>query len=122
MSKAMLISVSALLALPSLAAQPAWLSSAVVYEVYPRNFSPAGDLNGVTAGLDRLHTLGVDVVWVMPIHPVGQLKHKGTLGSPYSVRDYYAIDPSYGAKDDLKRLVSEAHRRDMKVIIDIVAN
>jgi len=110
------------LALPSLAAPPAWLPNAVIYEVFPRDFSPSGDLNGVTAGLGRLHQLGVDVVWLMPIHPIGQLKRKGTLGSPYSVRDYYAIDPAYGTKDDLKRLVAEAHRRGMKVIIDIVAN
>jgi cyclomaltodextrinase len=104
------------------AAPPAWLSNAVVYEVFPRDFSPAGDLNGVTAGLDRLQQLGVDVVWLMPIHPIGQVKRKGTLGSPYSVRDYYAINPDYGTKDDLKRLVAEAHRRHIRVIIDIVAN
>jgi glycosidase len=104
------------------AAPPAWLSNAVVYEVFPRDFSPAGDLNGVTAGLDRLQQLGVDVVWLMPIHPIGQVKRKGTLGSPYSVRDYYAINPDYGTKDDLKRMVAEAHRRHMRVIIDIVAN
>src|SRR5579862_9844757 len=110
------------LAPPDFAASPAWLPTAVIYEVFPRDFSPAGDLNGVTAGLDRLHSLGVDVVWLMPIHPIGKLKHKGTLGSPYSVRDYYAIDPAYGTKDDLKRLVVEAHRRGMKVIIDVVAN
>ena len=110
------------LACPVLAAPPAWLSNAIIYEVFPRDFSPSGDLKGVTAGLDRLHRLGVDVVWLMPIHPIGQLKHKGTLGSPYSVRDYYAINPDYGNKDDLKQLVSEAHRRGMKVIIDIVAN
>jgi glycosidase len=110
------------LALPSVAAPPAWLPGAVIYEVFPRDFSPSGDLNGVTAGLDRLHRLGVDVVWLMPIHPVGQVKRKGTLGSPYSVRDYYAINPDYGTKDDLKRLVAEAHRRGMKVILDIVAN
>jgi cyclomaltodextrinase / maltogenic alpha-amylase / neopullulanase len=55
----------------------------------------------VTAGLDRLHQqLGVDVVWLMPIHPIGQVKRKGTFGSPYSVRDYYAINPDYGTKDD----------------------
>ncbi|MGA2133911.1 MAG: alpha-amylase family glycosyl hydrolase [Bryobacteraceae bacterium] len=112
----------AALAFPAFAAPPAWLSSAVIYEVFPRDFSPAGDLNGVTAGLDRLHQLGVDVVWLMPIHPIGQVKRKGTLGSPYSVRDYYAVNPDYGTKDDLKRLVTEAHRRGMKVIIDIVAN
>ena len=114
--------VAALLAWPVLAAPPAWLSNAVIYEVFPRDFSASGDLNGVTAGLDRLHALGVDVIWLMPIHPIGQVKRKGTLGSPYSVRDYYAIDPEYGTKDDLKRLVAAAHARGMKVIIDIVAN
>ena len=110
------------LSLPAPAAPPAWLPESVIYEVFPRDFSSSGDLNGVTAGLDRLHQLGVDVVWLMPIHPIGQLQRKGTLGSPYAVRDYYAINPDYGAKDDLKRLVAEAHRRHMRVIIDIVAN
>jgi cyclomaltodextrinase len=110
------------LCLPCLPAPPAWLPNAVIYEVFPRNFSPSGDLNGVTAGLDRLHQLGVDVVWLMPIHPIGQLHRKGTYGSPYSVRDYYAINPDYGTKADLKRLVTEAHKRGMKVVIDIVAN
>jgi cyclomaltodextrinase len=114
--------LAAALAWPVLAAPPAWLSNAVIYEVFPRDFSASGDLNGVTAGLDRLHQLGVDVIWLMPIHPIGQVKHKGTLGSPYSVRDYYAINPDYGTKDDLKRLVAAAHARGMKVIIDIVAN
>src|SRR5580698_1891585 len=87
--------------LPAAAATPNWLPNAVIYEVFPRDFSPSGDFNGVTAGLDRLQQLGVDVVWLMPIHPIGQLKRKGTLGSPYSVRDYYAINPDYGTKDDL---------------------
>jgi glycosidase len=67
-------------------------------------------------------SLGVDVLWLMPIHPVGQVKKKGTLGSPYAVRDYYAINPAYDTKEDLRQLVQEAHRRQMKVIIDIVAN
>jgi cyclomaltodextrinase len=58
----------------------------------------------------------------MPIHPIGQVKRKGTLGSPYSVRDYYAINPDYGTKDDLHRLVTGAHRHGIKVIMDIVAN
>jgi cyclomaltodextrinase len=110
------------LSLPLFAAPPGWLSRAVIYEVFPRDFSAAGDLNGVTAGLDRLRQLGVDVVWLMPIHPIGRVKRKGPLGSPYSVRDYYAINPDYGTKDDLHRLVGEAHRRGMKVILDIVAN
>ena len=101
---------------------PDWIHDAVVYVIYPRAISPHGDFNGVTAQLDRLKELGVTILWLMPIHPVGQERRKGTLGSPYAVRDYYAVNPDYGTPQDLKRLVSEAHRRGMKVIIDIVAN
>ncbi|MDE2221150.1 MAG: DUF3459 domain-containing protein, partial [Gammaproteobacteria bacterium] len=101
---------------------PAWVRDGVIYEIFPRAFSARGDFQGVTAQLDRLQQLGVNILWLMPIHPVGKLKRKGTLGSPYAVRDYYAIDPAYGTADDLHRLVSEAHQRNLKVIIDIVAN
>jgi cyclomaltodextrinase / maltogenic alpha-amylase / neopullulanase len=99
-----------------------WLRSGLIYEVFPRSFSLEGNLNGVTAGLDRLKALGVTVVWLMPIHPVGQLKKKGASGSPYAVRDYYAIALDYGTKEDLRHLVDEAHRRNMKVILDMVAD
>ena len=101
---------------------PDWLKSGTVYQVFVRSFSPAGDLNGVTARLDNLRKLGVNIVWLMPIHPDGQLKKKGSLGSPYAVRDYYAIDPALGTKEDMHRLVQEAHKQQMKVVIDIVAN
>ncbi len=99
-----------------------WLESSVIYEIFPRSFSPEGNLNGITKRLDDLQHLGINVLWLMPLNPVGQVKKKGTEGSPYSVRDYYAINPGYGTKDDLHRLIDEAHRRQMKVIIDIVAN
>lgn len=101
---------------------PNWLRDGLVYEVFPRAFSEKGDFNGVTAQLDRLKDLGVNVVWLMPIHPMGKEKSKGTLGSPYAVRDFDAINPDYGTPDDLKKLVAAAHKRDMKVFIDIVAN
>lgn len=101
---------------------PDWLRNGVIYEINPRTFSAEGNFNGVTARLDDLQSLGVNILWLMPIHPVGQLKKKGTIGSPYAVRDYYAINPDYGNKDDLRRLVMEAHRRGLAVIIDIVAN
>ncbi len=101
---------------------PAWVHQAVIYEIFPRQFSTTGDFNGIAAQLDRLQQLGVDILWLMPIHPVGKLKSKGTFGSPYAVRDYYAIDPKLGTAADLRRLVGEAHRRGMKLIIDIVAN
>jgi len=101
---------------------PAWVKNGVVYEIFPRVFSAGGDFDGVTAELDRLKELGVNILWLMPVHPLGREKKKGTIGSPYAVRDYYAVNPDYGTAADLKRLVREAHRRDLKVFIDIVAN
>lgn len=99
-----------------------WVRDGVIYEIYPRAFSQQGNFNAITARLDELKDLGVTILWLMPIHPIGQEKKKGTIGSPYAVRDYYAINPDYGTADDLKRLVREAHARGLKVIIDIVAN
>lgn len=99
-----------------------WVRSAVVYEINTRNFSKTGDFQGVIEKLDDLTQLGVTILWLMPVHPTGVLRRKGTLGSPYSVRDYYAIDPAFGSVADLKRLVHEAHARGLRVIIDIVAN
>ena len=99
-----------------------WVRDGVIYEIFPRAFSAEGNFNGITARLDTLKDLGVNILWLMPIHPIGQEKKKGTIGSPYAVRDYYAINPDYGTREDFKKLISEAHRRGMKVIIDIVAN
>jgi cyclomaltodextrinase / maltogenic alpha-amylase / neopullulanase len=101
---------------------PDWLKSAVIYELNPRAFSATGDFHGIEERLNYLKDLGVTIVWLMPIHPVGQLKKKGTLGSVYAVRDYYAIDPVYGTKEDFRHLVAAAHQRGLKVIIDIVIN
>ncbi|HEX9959674.1 MAG TPA: alpha-amylase family glycosyl hydrolase [Pyrinomonadaceae bacterium] len=101
---------------------PDWVKDAVIYEIYPRAFSQKGDFNSITADLDRLKNTGVTVLWLMPVHPIGQAKKKGTIGSPYAVKDFYAINPDYGTAEDLKRLVAEAHKRGLKVIIDIVAN
>jgi cyclomaltodextrinase len=110
--------------LSKLPARPArnWVRDGVIYQIFPRAFSAEGNFKGIAAQLDRLKDLGVNILWLMPIHPIGQEKKKGTIGSPYAVRDYYAINPDYGTKEDLKRLVSESHRRGIKVIIDIVAN
>jgi len=110
--------VSGLAARPS----PDWLRSGTIYEIFPRDFSAAGNLDGVTARLDDLHDLGVNILWMMPIHPIGEKFRKGELGSPYSIRDYYAVDPNYGTLDDFKKLVAGAHQRGMKVIMDVVAN
>ncbi len=101
---------------------PDWLRDGVIYEIFPRDFSAEGTLAGVTAQLDRLQHLGINILWLMPIHPIGTLKRKGTLGSPYSVEDYRAINADYGTDADLRTLISEAHKRGLRVLIDIVAN
>lgn len=99
-----------------------WVRDAVIYQIWERAYSQKGDFNGVTNDLDRIKSLGVDVLWLMPVNPIGQAKKKGTIGSPYAVRDYYGINPDYGTSADLKRLVAEAHKRNLKVIVDVVLN
>lgn len=107
---------------PAAPPSPDWLRSGIIYEINPRAFSLTGDFQGILGRLPELKRLGVNILWIMPIHPVGKERSKGSLGSPYAVRDYYAIDPHYGTKADFRRLVSEAHRSGFKVILDIVAN
>jgi glycosidase len=99
-----------------------WLQRPVIYEVFTRDFSPAGDFQGVIDGLDRIRAMNVNVIWLMPIHPVGLVNRKGLLGSSYSVRDYRAINSDYGTEADFRRLVSAVHARGMKIIIDWVPN
>lgn len=101
---------------------PAWVRDGVIYELNPRTFSRAGTFNGITARLDDLKALGVNIVWLMPINPIGEVRKKGSIGSPYAVRDYRDVNPAYGTKDDLRRLVGAAHRLGMKVILDVVFN
>ena len=107
---------------PSARPSPDWLRTGTIYEIFPRQFSPAGNLAGVTAKLDELRDLGVTILWIMPIHPIGEKFRKGDFGSPYSIRDYYAVDPNYGTLADFQKLVKGAHQRGMKVIMDLVAN
>lgn len=91
----------------------------VMYEVNLRAFSSSGDLQGVTDRLDELADLKVNVIWLMPIHPVGQIN---SVNSPYSVKDYKAVSEEYGTLNDLRELTDEAHSRGMAVIMDWVAN
>ncbi len=108
--------------IPSRPGEPEWVKSAVLYECNVRQFSAEGNLGGVLRELPRLHALGIDVLWLMPIHPVGRERRKGTLGSPYSVRDYLSVNPDFGTLDDLKELVRSAHRLGIKVVLDWVPN
>ena len=101
---------------------PDWVNSATVYEVNVRQFSEAGDFDAVKAALPRIKSLGTDVLWLMPIYPVGKLKAKGSLGSPYAVADYQAVNPSYGTNADFKALVEAAHAQGMKIVLDWVPN
>ena len=101
---------------------PEWVKDAVLYEVNIRQFSPEGTFNAFARDLPRLKELGVDILWIMPIHPISEKKRKGTLGSYYAVKDYKGINPEFGTMEDFKNLVNQAHDLGFKVIIDWVAN
>jgi len=99
-----------------------WVKDAVLYEVYLRSFSTEGTIKALEKRIPELKKLGVTVIWLMPIHPVGKINRKGTLGSPYSVQDYYGINSEFGTLDDFKSLVNAVHQQGLKIIIDLVAN
>jgi alpha-amylase len=101
---------------------PTWSRSAVVYEVNVRQFTPEGTLAGVQAHLPRLKALGVDMIWLMPVQPIGRKNRKGPLGSYYSIADYTAINPELGTMADFNTLVETAHREGIKVLLDWVPN
>lgn len=98
------------------------LRNQVMYSIFVRNHSKEGNFQGVEKDLDRIKALGVDIIWLMPIHPIGVKNRKGTLGCPYAIQDYRKINPEYGDLEDLKHLVEEIHKREMKCIIDVVYN
>lgn len=91
-----------------------------IYQIFVRNYGPCGTLNEVRSDLKRIRDLGFNCIYLLPVHPVGITGRKGTLGSPYAVRDYYAVDPVLGTMSDFTELVREAHRLDMRVIMDMV--
>ncbi|HEY7611395.1 MAG TPA: alpha-amylase family glycosyl hydrolase [Gemmatimonadales bacterium] len=109
-------------AAPALAPDTSWVARAALYEVFVRDFSPSGTFRGVIEGLDRIQSSGADVLWLMPIHPIGERNRKGSLGSPYAVRDYRAFNPAYGGAADFRALVQGVHARGMKLILDWVPN
>lgn len=98
------------------------LRSMFIYQVYIRNHNKTGSFNEFVEDLDRIQDLGVDIVYFLPIHKIGQKKKKGDLGCPYSIQDYRSINPEYGTIEDFINLVKEIHKREMKVMIDIVYN
>lgn len=101
---------------------PITLRNKVIYSVYVRNHTKEGTFKSIIPDLDRIKSLGTDIVWFMPIHPIGVKAKKGSLGCPYSISDYRTTNPEYGTVDDFKELVDEIHKRDMKCMIDVVYN
>jgi glycosidase len=107
---------------PSGVAHVPWSRQAAIYQVNVRQFSADGSLKAAMADLPRLRAMGVDILWLMPLQPIGKLERKGTLGSYYSIRDYTAVNPEFGTLADARAYVQAAHALGMKVILDWVAN
>ena len=102
--------------------QPDWSKDAVIYQVNTRQFSQSGTFDGVIEKLAHIVGLGARILWLMPIHPIGEKHRKGELGSPYAVKDYFAINPEFGDESSLRRLIDDAHALGLKVILDWVPN
>ena len=101
---------------------PDWSRSATIYEVNLRQYTPSGTIREFIPHLERLQKMGVGVLWVMPVQPIGVKNRKGSLGSYYSISDYKAVSPEFGTMDDWIELVNNAHELGMYVILDWVAN
>jgi glycosidase len=97
---------------------PEWSKNASIYQINLRQFTVEGTFRAAEAHLPRLKALGVDILWLMPIHEIGIKNRKGTLGSPYSVKDYYSVNPEFGNLEDLKHFVTLAHQQGFRVILD----
>ncbi len=94
----------------------------ILYSVYVRNYSAEGTFEALRRDLERIKGLGADMIWLLPIHPVGAKARKGSLGSPYAISDYRAVNPEFGTLEDFRRLVDQIHRLGMRCIIDVVYN
>lgn len=101
---------------------PEWSKNAAIYQINTRQFTKEGTFRAAEDHLPRLKELGVDILWLMPIHEIGKRNRKGSLGSPYAVKNYYSVNPEFGSLDDLKHFVDAAHEQGFKVILDWVAN
>lgn len=99
-----------------------YLKSQTIYQVYVRNFSKEGTFLKVIEKLDYIKDLGADILYLLPIHEIGIENHKGSLGCPYSIKDYYSIASELGSLEDFKLLIEETHKKGMKIMMDIVFN
>ena len=94
----------------------------LLYSVFVRDYGKNGTFKDVEQDLDRIRSLGTDIIWLMPIHPIGKIGRKGSIGSPYAISDYRAVNPDFGTINDFIQLTDEIHRSGMKCIIDVVYN
>jgi cyclomaltodextrinase len=101
---------------------PEWVKNATVYELNIRQFSEEGSFKAIEKQLARLKNMGIDIIWLMPVHPIGELHRKGSLGSNYSVKDYYGLSSEFGTEKDFRDLVAAIHQEGMYIILDWVAN
>jgi glycosidase len=101
---------------------PDWSKSAVIYEVNIRQYTPEGTINAFSEHLPRLKKLGVGILWLMPVYPIGEKNRKGSLGSYYSIKDYQSVNPEFGTMEDLRALVKKVHAMGMHIVLDWVAN
>lgn len=101
---------------------PEKIADATIYEVNIRQHTPEGTINAFAEDLPRLKDLGIDVLWIMPIQPIGVKERKGSLGSYYSINDYETVNPEFGTDEDFKNLIKKCHEMDMYVILDWVPN
>lgn len=102
--------------------QPDWSKDAVIYQVNVRQYSHAGTFAALQEDLPRIASLGADIIWLMPVQPIGEKNRKGELGSPYAVKDYFGINAEFGDAESFQALVDAVHAHDMRIIIDWVPN
>ena len=98
------------------------LENSVVYEMNVRQYTPEGTFAAAQQEFPRLQELGIDILWLMPIHPIGVKERKGTLGSYYAIADYKAVNPEFGTMEDFENFLAEAHKLGFRVVLDCVAN
>ena len=102
--------------------QLADIGDRVFYSMFVRNFTPEGTFEAARRRLPELRGMGIDTLWLLPIHPIGEVERKGSVGSPYAIRDYSAVNPDLGTPEEFRAFVQDAHALGMKVIIDLVLN
>lgn len=98
------------------------LRNLFIYQVFVRNHTSEGTFKALINDLDRIKALNVDIIYLLPIHPIGEINRKGSLGSPYAIKDFREINEELGTLEDYELLIKEIHNRDMLVMMDIVFN